>query len=444
MKKLLRKSLSIILSLTMLVGCTGKNSEKVESSENTIAKEGKQIELDFYYPVAVGGPIAELVQNISDDFTKENPNIKVNPVYCGSYAETMTKAQTAIKGKDSPDLGVLFSIDLFTLKDMDAVVSFDEFIEKDGGQEYLNDFYSGFMENGQTEGKTWGIPFQRSTVVLYYNKDAFKEAGLDPNKPPQTWEEVAEYSKKLTKKQDNGETRWGIEIPSTGYQYWMLQALAIQSGKNLMNNEGTETYFNSNEAKESLEYWLSLSKDHKVMPEGIIDWKTVPTSFIEEKTAMMIHTTGNLTNVKNSAKFDFGVAFLPANKNFGSATGGGNFYIFKDTPKENQEAAWKFIKYATSPEVLAKWSIDTGYVAPRKSSYETETLKKYIEEFPQAAVAKDQLEHAKAELSTHNNGEVQKIINDAIQSALTGGQSINEALDKAQKDAEKVLSPFKK
>ncbi|RYD05800.1 hypothetical protein N752_07870 [Desulforamulus aquiferis] len=78
---------------------------------------------------------------------------------------------------------------------------------------------------------------------------------------------------------------------------------------------------------------------------------------------MMYHTTGNLTNVKNNAKFDFGVAFLPAKKNYASPTGGGNFYVFKGISEDKQEAAWKFIRWMTEPERAAQWSIDTGYVA---------------------------------------------------------------------------------
>ena len=92
------------------------------------------------------------------------------------------------------------------------------------------------MENSQTGGKTWGIPFQRSTIVLYYNKEVFKEAGLDPNRPPATWKEMVEYAQKLTKRDASGNvTQWGVQIPSSGFPYWLFQALAIENGVNLMN-----------------------------------------------------------------------------------------------------------------------------------------------------------------------------------------------------------------
>ncbi len=87
------------------------------------------------------------------------------------------------------------------------------------------------MENSQTGGKTWGIPFQRSTIVLYWNKELFKEAGLDPNQPPANWKEMLEYAQKLTKRDASGKvTQWGVQIPSSGFPYWLFQALAIQNG----------------------------------------------------------------------------------------------------------------------------------------------------------------------------------------------------------------------
>ena len=96
------------------------------------------------------------------------------------------------------------------------------------------------MENSQTGGKTWGIPFQRSTIVLYYNKEMFKEAGLDPNQPPANWKEMLEYAQKLTKRDASGKvTQWGVQIPSSGFPYWLFQALAIENGANLMNAAGT-------------------------------------------------------------------------------------------------------------------------------------------------------------------------------------------------------------
>ncbi|MET0204576.1 MAG: ABC transporter substrate-binding protein, partial [Casimicrobiaceae bacterium] len=284
------------------------------------------VEVPFFYPVAVSGPITKIVDGFAADFEKENPGIKLKPIYTGTYQDTITKALTAVKGGDPPVTSILLSTDMYTLIDEDAIVPFDELVKTPDDQAWLKSFYPAFMENSQTGGKTWGIPFQRSTIVLYWNKEAFKEAGLDPNKAPANWKEMAEYAQKLTKRDASGKvTQWGVQIPSSGFPYWLFQALVIENGANLMNAAGTETYYDKPEVIGALQYWVDLVKKDKVHPEGIVDWGTTPKDFFERKVAMIWTTTGNLTNVKNNAKFDFGVAMLPASKQRGSPTGGGNF-----------------------------------------------------------------------------------------------------------------------
>src|SRR5690606_2987224 len=145
----------------------------------------------------------------------------------------------------------------------------------------------------------WGIPFQRSTIVMYYNKDLFKAAGLDPEKAPANWDELDETAKKLTKRDANGNvTQWGMEINSAGtYPYYLFQALPTANDVLLMNPEGTETYFDKPAVIEALQFWHDLAYKHNVMPQGTIDWGTTPKDFLEGKTAIMWTTTGNLTNV---------------------------------------------------------------------------------------------------------------------------------------------------
>ena len=402
------------------------------------------VEVPFFYPVAVGGPITKIVDGFAADFEKDNPGIKLKPIYSGSYQESIAKALTAVKSGEPPVTSILLSTDMFTLIDEDAIVPFDDLVKTSEDKAWLASFYPGFMENSQTGGKTWGIPFQRSTVVLYYNKDAFKEAGLDPNKPPATWKEMVDDAQKLTKRDASGKvTQWGVQIPSSGFPYWLFQGLAIENGVNLMNAAGTETYYDKPEVIEALQYWVDLVKKYKVHPEGIVEWGTTPKDFFERKVAMMWTTTGNLTNVKNNAKFDFGVAMLPANKQRGSPTGGGNFYIFKKSTPAQREAAFKFIKWVTTPQRAAQWGIDTGYVAVRADAWETPAMKQYVAAFSPAAVARDQLPYAKAELSTHDNQRVTKALNDGLQAALTGTKTPEQAMKDAQRESERLLRSYK-
>ena len=400
-------------------------------------------EISFFYPVAVGGPIAKFIDGMATDFMKANPGIKVNPIYAGTYQETIVKALTAHKSGTPPVTSVLLSTDMFTLVDEDAIVPIDNFVKTADDKAWMNSFYKAFMMNSQTGGKTWGVPFQRSTVVMYWNKDAFKEAGLDANKPPQSWAELKDYATKLTKKDASGKvTQWGVQIPSSGFPYWLFQTLTTTNDTLLANDAGNAVKFDDPKVVEALQYWVDLGKAG-VHPPGVVEWGTTPKDFFERKVAIMFTTTGNLTNVKNNAKFDFGVGMIPGNKRKGSPTGGGNFYIFKKATPQQQEAAFTFIKWITQPERAALWSMETGYVGVSESAYKTDALGKYGRDFPQALVARDQLPFSVAEFSTHDNQRVTKALNDALQAALTGTKTPAVALGEAQREADRILRAYK-
>ena len=401
------------------------------------------IEVQFYYPVAVGGPITKTIDGYAAEFNKAYPQYKIVPIYAGTYQETIVKALTAHKSGKAPATSVLLSTDMFTLIDEDAIAPIDDFIRTEEDKAWLKGFYPAFMANSQTGGKTWGVPFQRSTVVMYYNKDAFKEAGLDPNKAPQNWAELKEAAHKLTKKDANGNVmQYGIQIPSTGFAYWMLQTFTTPNDVLLANEAGTQVTLDNPKVIEALEYWVNLAKEG-VHPKGVVEWGTTPKDFMEKKAAIIVTTTGNLTNIKNNAKFDFGVAQIAGNIRKGSPTGGGNFYIFKNAPKEQQEAAFKFAQWITQPERAAHWSMDSGYVAVSPAAYNTPTLKKYGEDFPAALVARDQLPVSVAEFSTHENQRVTKTLNDAIQAALNGTKTPAQAMKDAQREADRILRSYR-
>ena len=214
-----------------------------------------------------------------------------------SYNDARIKALAALKSGEPAQLSVMFSIDIYELIEQGAIVAFDDIVSTAEEKAWLDSFYPALMENGRTQGKTWGIPFQRSTIVMYYNKDAFRAAGLDPESPPATWDEFVAAGKKLTKKSGDSVDQWGAMIPSTGYPYWMFGALAMQNGQTLMNGDGNMTHFDKPATIEALEFWKSLGSDHGIMPEGTIEWGTLRQNFLEEKTAIMWHSTGNLLSL---------------------------------------------------------------------------------------------------------------------------------------------------
>ena len=407
-----------------------------------IARAQGVTEIEFYFPVAVGGPITKIIDGYTAEFMALNPKIKVKPVYAGSYVDTLTKAVTATKASQGPQMALVLAVDAYSLVDDDLILPFDTLATSAEDKAWLAGFYPAFMRNGTIDGHVWGIPFQRSTIVMYYNKAIFKEIGADPEKAPATWDAHAELAAKAVQREGDRITRWGVQIPGTGFTYWLFQAMAAQAGTQLANADGTKVNFNDPACVEALQYWMDLSGKYKAHPPGIVDWGVTPRDFLEEKVAMIWHTTGNLSNIKNNAKFPFGVAMLPAGKRRGTPTGGGNFHMFKGANPAQQVACLAFLKFLTSPTMAAKWGIATGYVATRPDAWATPEMTSYVAGFPAAAVARDQLEFAVPELSTHENQRVAQALTDELQAALTGKKLAQQALDDAQASGSRILKPF--
>lgn len=398
-------------------------------------------EIVFNYPIAVGGPIPRIIDGYCEEFARENPGMRVRPIYAGSYQDTLTKTLTAMRGGDAPQLACLLAVDIFTLIDEDAILAWDDLPGAD--RPWLDAFYPGFLENSRTGGKTWGIPFQRSTIVQYWNKDLFRTAGLDPEKAPGTWDELVDFSRRVTRREGDNTATWGVQLPSSGFPYWLFQALTTQNDVRLMNAEGNRTSFDDPKVTEALRYWVDLSSRHRVQPPGIVEWGTTPRDFFERKVAMIWTTTGNLTNVRANAPFPFGVAMLPTGRRAGSPTGGGNLYLFRSANPAQREAAVRFAKFLTTPERAARWGIETGYVAVTPAAFETTAMKEYVAGFPAAAVARDQLPSSVAELSTHENQRVAKALNDNLQAALLGRKQPGPAMADAQGEAERILRRYR-
>ncbi|PLP59084.1 ABC transporter substrate-binding protein [Mesorhizobium loti] len=408
------------------------------------AAQAAPVEVNFYYPVAIGGPVTKIVDDLISRFEASHPDIKVKAIYSGTYSETISKSLAAYKAGQPPEVAVMLSADLFTLIDEGAIAPLDGFIKTDEDKAWLKGFSPVFMTNSQSDAKTWGIPFQRGTTVFFWNKDAFKEAGLNPDAGPQNWEEVVDFATRLTRRDTNGNvTRWGMQVPSSLTSYWLLQGYVAQNGGTIAEPTGDKTYFDAPEVVEALQYWTDLALKHKVMKPGVIEWATNPKDFFEGRAAMFTTTSGNLTNVKTNAPFPFGVQMLPEHKKRGAPTSGGNLYIFNGTAPEKQEAAFQFVKWLTSADQSAEWSIKTGYIAPRDDAWNTDAMQAYVKEFPGAAVPHDQIPHMVPELSTHENQRVARVIDDAIEAALTGAKTPADALAAAQQEAERILQDYR-
>ncbi|HYE52610.1 MAG TPA: ABC transporter substrate-binding protein [Azospirillaceae bacterium] len=402
-------------------------------------------ELTVYYPVAVSGQVAQAIQAMNRDFAAAHPDVQVKAVFTGDYVTTKQRVMEMAGRPDGPQMMVGLSADLFAFIDHDLIMAFSDVA---GGREdyaWYNSFYPGFLKNSRWNRKVWSIPFQRSTIVLLYDKRAFAEAGLDPEHPPQTWAEMIEVAGRLTRRRPDGAVdRWGLTIPcDRDFAYWVFQALAAQNGVVLADEDGTATNFDAPGAVEALQLWLDLGRTHKVMPAGFTSWRDAPADFLAGRSAMIWTSSGQFANIREKADFPFGMAMLPKGRSRGTPTGGGNLYLLKGATPEQQQAAMAYARFISAPERTAAFSISTGYVVTRMDGWQAPAMTEFIRGFPSIVEARNQLAFAQAEFAVHRNDEVVAVLNSALADALEGRRRPAEALRDAQDKAAAILAPYR-
>ncbi|MEA1911261.1 MAG: ABC transporter substrate-binding protein, partial [Spirochaetota bacterium] len=346
-------------------------------------------------------------------------------------------------GGKPPAMAVMLATDLYDLMNSGYIASIDDYLAElpDSGN-YIDGFYPAFLENSKYDGKLWSIPFQRSAVVMYYNKDMFKAAGINR---PDSWKAWGEAAQKLTVRDGDTVSQWGIEFPS-GWPYWLFQPLAIGAGQNIVGDDDLTVYFDDPAVIDAVNFYISLSKTYAATPEGVQGaWGTAPSNFSNGTTAMIVHSSGSLAKIISQSGFDVGVMPLPGKKagNFASVPGGGNFYIMDGASEAEKTAAVKFANFITQPELAANFSMNTGYIAVQKSAYNTSAMKAYLKEVPQAADTRDALNFGGKELSLQNLGQIRGIFHKYLQAAYNGEMTAAEAMKTAQEEADTSLADFK-
>ncbi len=228
------------------------------------------VTLQYYYPVGVSGPLNKLMTEMVNDFNASHPGIHVEPVFAGNYVQAMAKAVTGVVGGTPPDVAILDTPELFSLLDQQAIIPLDNLIAQSGGKAWLDDFYSALLLNERAGGHVYSIPWQRSTPIFFYNKDMFRKAGLDPNKPPKNWNELVQDAEKLTVRDANGNvTQWGVEIPAVDTSPWVFQGFAIEAGAKFFDTNGKWVKFNSPEVVSALQSNFSLSWMKVMLPVDV-------------------------------------------------------------------------------------------------------------------------------------------------------------------------------
>ena len=395
------------------------------------------VSLSFWYPVDLGGGLAKVVDGLVADFNKAHPDIQATAVYSGSYDVTLQKIQAAKFAGTLPDVAVTEISSVPVLGALGAVQPLDTLIAGSGGAKFLDKFWPSMLLNCRYGGKVWGIPFQRSTPVMYYNKDAFKEAGLDPEKAPLTWQEMAADGQKLTKRDGDRVERWGVELPLEAFN-WFYYALVYANGGESLSADGTKVLWDQPKDREALQYWYDLVNKYKATP-AYTPWNDGPQEFVAGKTALVWHSTGSQAFMREHVKFHWGLGRLPRNVQFGPPSGGGNMMLYATDPAK-QKAAWTFMTWMSDAPQAARWSIASGYLATNIASWELPEMQQLIKEHPEVLVTKEQLKDAKAEPASAKYAPARDILNGLIKDVLANKAPLEPAAKKATEEANAAMA----
>jgi sn-glycerol 3-phosphate transport system substrate-binding protein len=341
-------------------------------------------------------------------------------------------------GGQLPALAIMLATDIYDLRNAEVIAPWDQYVTQD----YLDDFfptwlansYYDYDQNGTPE--LYGLPFQRSTVVLYYNKTLLDANNLSM---PTNWDELATTAQALTTPD-----RWGILIPNS-WPYWEFQPFVIGAGQNIVTESDNEVFFNTPAATSALQYWLDLFQVYKATPEGVQNnWGDAPGLFADGSAAIILHSTGSLPGILSKANFEVAVTAVPG-KDGGMATvtGGGNLYLVAGTDDATAQAAWAFTQWLTSPEMAVDWSIKTGYICTRKSGLELDAWTQYVAQNPQAAEAAATIDVAGREFSVQQLNDVRNSLHSYILNVLNLETTPADAMADAQNDADQILSKYR-
>ena len=419
----------LLLVLSLLVTALGFASVSAQ----------EPVTVEIYFPISVDSPITEILNGYAETYMAANPGVTISFLFEGGYTDVKTKLLTTKEGGgDLPALAIMLATDIYDLRNAEAIQQLDAYASAD----YLADFFPTWLANSyydyNQDGKAglYGIPFQRSTVVMYYNLDLLTEAGLQP---PQNWDELATAAQALTTPD-----RWGILIPNS-WPYWELQPFAIGAGQNIVTDSDSEVFFNTPAVIDSLQYWLDLFNVYKATPVGVQNnWGDATGMFLDGSAAMIVHSTGSLSGINANATFNWGVSAIPGKDGgFFTTTGGGNLYMVAGIDNATAQAAWKFVEWLTAPEQAVDWSIKTGYITTRMSGLELDAWKNYVAETPQAADAAATIEVAGREFSTQSLNDVRNVFHGYILKVLNEEISPADAMAAAQTEADAILAIYK-
>lgn len=344
------------------------------------------VEIVFWYPLS--GSKGEVFKQIVEEFNRSHPSIQVKLVYTGKYADTAQKVTAALATNSLPNGGIIPAGPIFTGPYGNYKIW--EYMQNDPEFD-MNDFYDVAWEYSKYKGKICAIPYNISTPVLIYNKKLMREAGLDPNRPPNTWEELLEYAKRITRdlNGDGEPDVWGVNVADVP---WIFKSMLLQNGCPIIIPETTNPVFDSPAGIEAAKFWKKLVEE-KAMPVGM--HSLADKQFQSGTLGFYMGSSSRIGSWKGKLPFDWGVAFLPKKVKRAIPIGGAVLVLFPHSKAED-DAVWELIKYLVSPKKLAEFCTKTGYIPIRKSVLQLPEVQKFMEENPEYKVAFEQMKYGEA------------------------------------------------
>ncbi len=401
--------------------------------EKAAAAPAQKRTVQFWYTFG-SGVNAETTKKQIADFNKLNEGkIEVVGTFQGNYAQAFGKYITSLAAQENPECGVCDSPDNPRLIKMGVVEELTPYLKKHNVD--INDYIEGFLSYSKLSGGLYGMPFCRSTPIMYYNKDMFKKV-LGTDKAPVTWDDMVSYGRKLKAA--------GIAPMSWEIENWFYGAFINQQGGAFLNEEGTQALLTKNDVGlTALKFWKQL------VDEGLylVPPLTSPGSFMlqefyQGKLGFMLQSTGNVGSVlKNTeGKFEAAGAFMPMKETRGFATGGGNIVIFKRSDPGQKDAAFQFVKYITSAPVNAEFSAAGGYMITHKSAKDMKIIQDLWAAKPIYKVTFDQLAYVKDTYVSADWAELNLEIKKTLQAMVADNKiTAEQAYAEIKKACETIL-----
>ena len=403
---------------------------------------------------AMGGALGERVNKMAADFNAMQSDYKVVPVYKGNYTETMNAAIAAFRAKKQPHIVQVFEVGTASMMAAKGAVYPVHDVMADAGESFdVGAYLPAVVSYYQTtDGKLLSLPFNSSTPVLWYNKDAFAKAGLDANNPPKTWDEVEAASKKLLAS--------GMKCGySFGWQSWVMvenfsawHNLSIGTKENGFAGLDTEFRFNNDKVAARMQKIADGQKDNTFQYGGRRG-ESLP-KFTNGECGMWMNSSAYYASIKKNAKFAFGQTMLPLDTAIAKAPqnsiiGGATLWVLRGGNADAYKGVAKFFKYMSSPEVQADWHQGTGYVPITTAAYELSKKQGFYESNPGTDTAIKQL--SLNQPTPNSRGlrfgsfvQIRDIINEEMEAIWAGKKSAKDGLNAAADRGNALLRKFEK